>query len=404
MQNYILAVDVGTSSTKGLAVISDGSILAQTQKEYPTRYPKPGYAEQDPDEVFQAVMDVITQTIQAAGAEGILGISFSCAMHSVLAVDKECRPLTRIIIWADIRSASQAKGLRVTELGKRIYHLSGTPIHPMTPLCKLLWMKEHQPAIFSNAFKFISIKEYLFAKLFGEYVVDYSIASGGGLFDHRQLKWSSDILSLVGISEEKLSTLVPTDKILSGISGDLAAKMKISKEVPFIVGASDGCLAQWGSGAMSPGDMSVTIGTSGAVRMAADSYKHDDQARIFNYRLDEKTYIVGGATNNGAVLLSWFAENMEYTKADSRVFVEDAFSVGGSEGLIFLPYLLGERAPIYDPLARGVFFGIGIQHTRAHFKRALLEGICWGLKSMMIALEEVVHPVGRVLASGGFVR
>ena len=394
---------MGTSSTKGLAVLPDGSVLAQAQKAYPTRYPKPGYAEQDPDEVFQAVIEIIYQTIQAAGADGLLGISFSCAMHSLLAVDRECRPLTPIIIWADIRSASQAKGLRATEIGKKIYNLSGTPIHPMTPLCKLLWLKENQPAIFSSAFKFISIKEYLFAKLFGEYVVDYSIASGGGLFDHRQLEWSSDVLSLVGISGEKLSTLVPTDKIFSGISRDLAAKMKISREVPFIVGASDGCLAQWGSGAMDPGEMSVTIGTSGAVRMATDSYRHDDQARIFNYRLDEKTYIVGGATNNGAVLLSWFAENMEGIKLDSKAFIEDAFSVGGSEGLIFLPYLLGERAPIYDPLARGVFFGIGIQHKRAHFKRALLEGICWGLKSMMIALEEVVHPVERILASGGFV-
>ncbi len=403
MQNYFLAIDVGTTSTKGLAVLPDGALLGQFQQSYPTHYPTPGYAEQDPDEVFQAVLLVIAKTVEQAGAGGLLGVSFSCAMHSLLAVDRESKPLTPLIIWADTRSGPQAEALRSTEQGKRIYNLSGTPIHPMSPLCKLLWIKENKPALFSQAYKFISIKEYVFAKLFGEYVVDYSIASGGGLFDHRQLKWSSEVLETIGMEEKKLSRLVSTFTKFSGLSPDHAMKMNVARETAFIIGGSDGCLAQLGCGAMHPGHLSVTIGTSGAVRMATASYQQDDLARIFNYRLDEKTYIVGGATNNGAVLLSWFAENIEHATPDSLAFIEEAFSVRSSEGLIFLPYLLGERAPIYDSNARGVFFGISIQHSRAHFKRAVLEGICWGLKSIMIALEEVVQPVERIVASGGFV-
>jgi gluconokinase len=320
-----------------------------------------------------------------------------------MAVDTECRPLTLLLIWADIRSAKQAKDLRSTELGKKIYIQTGTPIHPMSFLCKLLWVKDEQPELFSKAYKFISIREYVFAKLLGKYVIDYSMASTTGLFDHHQLKWSSDSLRLAGIGEDKLSTPVSTFQTLSGLSMDFALEMKIQMETPFIAGASDGCLAHLGCGAINQGDLSITIGTSGAVRMATSGYKEDDRGRIFNYRLDEKTYIVGGATNNGAVLLSWFAENIERTRPDGVAFVKEAFSVSGSEGLIFLPYLLGERAPMYDPQARGVFFGIGIQHHKAHFKRAMLEGICLGLKSIVNAVEEVVHPVERIMATGGFV-
>jgi gluconokinase len=138
--------------------------------------------------------------------------------------------------------------------------------------------------------------------------------------------------------------------------------------------------------------------------MATSSYYRDDHSRIFNYRLDEKMFIAGGATNNGAVVLSWFEENIEGVKPDGAAFVDEAFSVAGSEGLIFLPFLLGERSPMYDPYASGVFLGIRIQHRKAHFKRAILEGICFELKNIARAVEEVIHPIERVTASGGFVK
>src|SRR5258706_1963817 len=246
------------------------------------------------------------------------------------------------------------------------------------------------------------MKEYVFARLFDEYVVDYSIASASGLFDVHSLAWSSDVLRLLNIGERKLSRPVSPYHRCSGLSSDWATRLTVSRQTPFIVGANDGCLAHLGCGAMSPGDLSVTIGTSGAVRMASSSYYHDKRSRIFNYRLDEETFIAGGATNNGAVLLSWFEENIVGVKPEGAAFVDEAFSVPGSEGLIFLPYLLGERAPMYDPHAKGVFLGIRIHHKRTHFKRAILEGICFELKTIARAVEEVIHPVERVIASGGF--
>jgi gluconokinase len=404
LENYILAIDIGTTSTKSLAIRPDGKVLASFQKEYPTHYPQSGYAEQDPEEIFHAVIEIITQSVQFTQRGSLAGVAFSSAMHSLMAVGKSGEPLTRLMTWADMRSAKQAEGLRFTALGKTIYRQTGTPIHPMSPMCKLMWLKEEQPKLFHEAHKFISIKEYVFARLFGEYIVDYSIASASGLFDVHTLTWSSDVLRLLNLSEDRLSRPVSPFHRCSGLSPQWAAQLAISRETPFIVGANDGCLAQLGCGAMSPGDLSVTIGTSGAVRMASSSYYPDEKSRIFNYRLDEQTFIAGGATNNGAVLLSWFEENIEGMKPDGAAFVEEAFSVPGSEGLIFLPFLLGERAPMYDPHAKGVFLGIRIQHKKAHFKRAILEGICFELKSIARAVEEVIHPIGRVIASGGFVK
>jgi gluconokinase len=404
LETYLLAIDIGTTSTKGLAIRPDGEILSNFQKEYPTYYTQSGSAEQDPEEVFQAVVEIITQSVQFNSGGFLAGVSFSGAMHSLLAVGKAGEPLTRLMTWADTRSAKQAEELRSTALGKTVYSQTGTPIHPMSPLCKLMWMKEEQPGLFREAYKFISMKEYVFARLFGEYVVDYSIASASGLFDVHSLTWSSGVLRLLNIEEGKLSRPVSPYHRCSGLSSDWATRLPISRETPFIVGANDGCLAHLGCGAMSPGDLSVTIGTSGAVRMASSSYYPDQHSRIFNYRLDEHTFIAGGATNNGAVLLTWFEENIEGVKHDGAAFVEEAFSIPGSEGLIFLPFLLGERAPMYDPQAKGVFLGIRIQHKKAHFKRAILEGISFELKSIAQAVEEVIHPIGRVIASGGFVK
>lgn len=405
MTSFILAIDIGTTSTKGLAVATDGTVLASSNKSYPTFYPVPGYAEQDPETIFSAVVEVIKTTLSKTGdSKTLLGLSFSCAMHSLMAVDKMGKPITPLIIWADMRSTPQAEALVQKDKSKIIYQQSGTPIHPMSPLCKIIWMKEEQPKLFSSVYKFISIKEYVFFRFFGEYKIDYSLASATGLFDNSNLSWSQVALEAAGIDSDKLSQPVSPYYKFFGLKTEIAASLSVDVTTPFVVGASDGCLANLGSGAMEEGDLSITIGTSGAVRMASYGYRNDPMKRIFNYRLDEQHFIVGGATNNGAVLLSWFAENFEKVKFDARAFDAEAFSIDDTEGLIFLPYVLGERAPIYDPHAKGVFFGVGIHHKLAHFKRAILEGICLEINSIVKAVEETVCPAKHVIASGGFTK
>jgi gluconokinase len=400
--NCILAIDIGTTSSKALVVQADGRVVVSAQQGYPTMYPMPGFVEQNPQEILDAVKNIIRQC--SSHRSVIKAVSFSSAMHSLVAVDASGAPLTNLIIWADARSAEQAKALRGSTRSDFIYATSGTPIHPMSPFCKFLWIKEHKPDLLKKAHKFISIKEFVVHQLSGQYVVDYSVASATGLFDIHQLNWSDEILNEIGISTKQLSDCVSPYHAIS-MRPDAASELGIDQDTVMVMGGSDGCLANLGSGAMNAGELSLTVGTSGAVRMASSRYSHDSRQRVFNYRLDEHTFITGGATNNGLVLLDWFQRMMGVKEWSLDTFVQSALKVeSGSSGLLFLPYVFGERAPYYNPDMRGVFFGLAQHHSKEHMMRALVEGICFELKSITDSVEEVGGPVEKIFASGGFSR
>jgi len=197
--------------------------------------------------------------------------------------------------------------------------------------------------------------------------------------------------------------------VVKNIGDKYLEHLGIDNSIPFIVGASDGCLANLGSSAIDPGDVSLTIGTSGAVRMVIDSPKPDAQQRLFNYILDEDLFVSGGAINNGGSLLKWYAESFLHRSfertADFEWFVNEAEKAPpGCDGLVFLPYVQGERAPIWDAKARGVFFGVHSSHGQSHFMRALVEGICFALYQVAQSLEESIAPIKNIYASGGFIR
>ncbi len=402
MNPYILAIDIGTTSTKGLAVSATGDVLASHQIYYPTSYPQSNFAEQDPQLIYNAVMEVISKVLQQiSGIHQIKGISLSSAMHSIMAVDADAEPLTPLIIWADTRSTLQASVLRNSSLGKEMHHQTGAPIHPMSPLCKLIWWNENNPELIRTAHKFISIKEFVVYRICGEYVVDFSIASASGLFDIFSLQWHKEVFQLTGVRAEQLSKPVNAT-FTCAIKPEIQKKSSLP-DVPVVMGASDGCLAQLGSGAMNKDDLTITIGTSAAVRRVSKRNLEDPQLRLFNYPLDEKTLISGGASNNGTVIIDWFNREFNTTSQNLREFVMDTISIApGSDGLIALPYLQGERAPIYNPQARGVFFGVSMRHTPAHFKKALLEGVCFEILSIVKSVEEVHGPSYKIFVSGGF--
>lgn len=173
----IIGVDIGTTSTKAMAFTTEGQVLSSHYREYPIYRPAPDHSEQDPEEVLAAVLQTLSQTLAQVNVNQLLGISFSCAMHGLMAVDAAGQPLTRCLIWADNRSQAQALALQHTAAGQDVYRHTGTPIHPMSPLCKLLWLREHQPDLLQQTHKFISIREYVFYRFFGKYLVDHSLAS-----------------------------------------------------------------------------------------------------------------------------------------------------------------------------------------------------------------------------------
>lgn len=399
---YVLGIDIGTGSVKAVAVDLKGNSFADAQQYYPFNSPKPGYHEQDPEQIWQGFTESIKDIIAKTGSQP-LAISLSSAMHSFIAVDNNGNALAPMMTWADNRSAEIAVKLRATEQGMLIYKATGTPIHSMSPLCKLIWLKENDPNLFHKVHKFISIKEFIWHKLFSEFTIDYSIASSTGLFNITKFDWHEDALKLAGIATDMLSKPVATDYAKTGSS--LAF---LDKNIPFIIGASDGCLANLGSMATEPGIAAMTIGTSGAVRVASSKPLPNTDAMTFSYILDKNTYICGGPINNGGVAMQWWVKNATGPKATEKdyehVFNQIAKVSAGSNGLIFLPYLTGERAPIWDSESCGNFFGIRLQHTQTDFSRAVLEGICFAMRDVLDAVQENSEPITQINISGGFTK
>ncbi|TSB47015.1 gluconokinase [Alkalicoccobacillus porphyridii] len=413
----MLGIDIGTTSTKSVIFRTNGSVLASSEISYPTLSPQPAWSEQDPDVILNAVKQSITQAVASSGVSptSIASAGFSAAMHSLLAVSKEGKPLSKSIIWSDNRSSEQVDTLKATVEAKGFYLRTGTPIHTMSPLAKLLWFKQHSSGLFTQADKFISIKEYVWFHLFGEFVVDHSIASASGLMNLREQQWDQEILHYIGITTDTLSELVPVTykKVLP--SESIAHELGLSPSMPFVIGASDGTLANVGVGAGSSDKTVITIGTSGAVRRTVTEPVTDPNQRTFCYALSDNKWVIGGATNNGGNALRWYRD--EWSKGQ---FATDEMqnkgelyeyllslaekSPAGAQGLLFMPFLNGERAPYWNPSARGAYVGIGNHHTQNDFIRSLLEGVIFSVYSVGIALKELSGPFTEIRASGGFAR
>jgi gluconokinase len=405
---YFLGVDIGTGSTKAVAINEPANaILSTEQVSYPTIHPRPLFSEQAPELIWQAFIKCIVRTVTKLG-HAPEAIGLSTAMHSVIAVDQQGQPLTNMITWADGRSATIAREIRRSHDARKIYESTGTPIHAMSPLCKIRWLRIHEPELFRKAARFISIKEYIWFRLFGEYKMDHSAASGTGLMDILQLRWYRPSLELAGIREENLSSLVPTDYYRDDLTDALQLQLSLPATTKFVVGGGDGCLANLGSNAIAKGVACLTIGTSGAIRVACEMPCYDFDSMTFNYILDSNTFVCGGPINNGGVVLKWFLDDLlEKSPAaatDYATILSQIASIpAGSGGLIFLPYLMGERAPIWDSRASGAFFGITVRHQQKHFVKAVIEGISFALYQVAGALEGASGKIRHINASGGFV-
>ena len=385
---YVIGMDIGTTNSKAVAFTTGGQVLGTAGASYPVFTDAEGRHELDPDQLMDAVQQVLRSM-----PENPVAISFSCAFHSLIAVDASGKPLSRAMTWADLRPSAQAKALKASKSARRIFQRTGTPIHAMSPLCKLIWLRETQPRIFQRAARFIGIKEYIWWRLTGKYQVDHGIASATGLFDIRRLEWYPESLALAGIDASRLSEPVPCTHI-----------EETNANVRYVIGGGDGCLANLGSGAIRPGETALTIGTSGAIRMTADTPADDPDGTIFTYILSENRYACGGATNNGGNVLKWLFEKI-LAAGDSeeewqRRVSEAATVAPGSEGLVFLPYLQGERAPVWDADASGVFFGVRSVHDHRHFTRSCLEGVSFALCQIGSSLNPIAH----IVATGGFTR
>ena len=402
MMRYYLGIDIGTGSSKAIAFTGSGKILCSHALGYQMLHPQIGWCEQDPDHILNAVVGSINKVLDQLSPSPPLFISFSSVLHSLIAVDKDGALLTNNIIWADNRAADLAHDLGNTSVGKSFYHATGVPVHCMSPFSKLLWLKQYRHDLFERAYKFIGIKEYILNKLLGAYVVDSSVASGTGLLNINTLKWDEEILNYAGIKSSQLSEVVSPTKILN-YHGSYV-ELLLPDNIPFIIGASDGALSNLGSGAMLSHQMAITIGTSSAARIITDQPITDNEMRTFCYHLEGERYIAGGASNNGGVVLDWLKDSIFKNENGLEALLEEAALIPvGSEGLLFLPYILGERSPLWNANAKGVFFGLTIQHKQSHLMRAAIEAIMSVLYSIgKIVMEK--RSITELRASGGFAK
>lgn len=400
---YKIGIDIGTTSTKAVLYDERNNILAVANEGYPTLRPAPDQSEQDPKAIFAACKQAIKQlTAQIEENSKVQFLSFSSAMHAFMAVDKNGEPLTNMWLWSDNRAQRQIEKFKQTDWHS-FYQKTGTPIHPMSPFAKLLWLRE-ESAIFQMAHKFIGIKEYLFYQMTGKYVVDYSIASATGLFNIHQLEWDPEILTYLNLDPGKLSEAVEVTTAYSFADNELAWELGLTENTQLIIGASDGCLANLGTGANEKGDVALTIGTSGALRMTLEKPYLDPQGRTFCYYLSPDRWVVGGAVNNGGNVMEWL--NTILYEEHNRIYPEIPkalmATLPGAQGLLFIPYLNGERAPLWDGSARGTFHGLSAYHNKQHLIRATLEGILYNLKEVLNILEEIGGKTIAIKASGGF--
>ena len=413
-QNYIIGVDIGTTSTKSVLFTEAGKVVGKALVTYPLYTPDIATAEQDPEEIFAAVVKTVRLLIESyvLTPSQVLGLCFSSAMHSLILVDADGNALTRSITWADNRSTGWEKRIKADMDGRAVYRRTGTPIHPMSPLVKLTWLRHEQPDLFQQAARFISIKEYVFYRLLGRYVVDHSIATAMGLLNLETLDWDQGALAIAGVNPSSLSELVPTTAVLTGLKPAMAEAMGLRAETPIIAGASDGVLSNLGVGAISPGLVAVTVGTSGAVRAVVDRPITDPQERLFCYPLTKHHWVIGGAVNNGGIALRWVRDQLADAEVSTaRRLGQDVYSLltamagavsPGSEGLLFHPYMMGERSPLWNANARASFFGLSVKHTKSHLVRSVLEGIVYNLYLVLKALEDFAGPATLIQATGGF--
>ncbi|TDO71074.1 gluconokinase [Flavobacterium chryseum] len=392
MKSLYIGIDIGTTATKAVCFDKQGNVIRQISKSYEMYHPKPDWSVQNPQEILETVKECITEITKDIQPQFI---SFSSAMQSIIAIDKNGKTLTDAILWADNRAAAIAEKLKNSDKGKHFYQKTGIPIHPFSPMTKIAWFKEFDSEIFSRTFKFISIKEYIWHHLTNEYFTDTSMASGTGLLNIHTLQWDEEVLDFLEIKPHQLATVCEVTHQCKGISDDFL----------YIIGGGDGALANLGTGAMNEGCIALTIGTSGAVRLPIDKPYLDEQMRTQCYHLMKDQYLTLGAVNNGAIILQWLRETLLKTEQSFEVLFEEAEKIpAGSEGLLFVPYLLGERAPIWDASAQGALLGMHITHTRAHLVRATLEGILFGLFQITEILlpDPEIRKQTKVMASGGF--
>ena len=388
----LFGIDVGTSATKGLAITPDGEVIATEEAAYPLSTPKPGWSEQNPEDWWRATQEVLENLERAAGAAA--GIGLSGQMHGLVALDSNDDVIRPAILWNDQRTQAECDEIERTIGLQRLIELTGNRALTGFTAPKILWLRHHEPDNYKRIASVLLPKDYVRLRLTGEHATDVSDASGMLLLDVANRTWSDEVVNALSIDPDWLATVLESPE-LSGQTTEHGT--------PVAAGAGDQAAGAVGVGVDRPGPVSVAVGTSGVVFAALDAFAADDQARIhaFCHAVPGKWHAMG-VMLSAAGSLAWLRNATDPDTPFDTLLKEADQWPPGAEGLIFLPYLAGERTPHADPDARGAFVGLSIRHDRGALTRAVLEGVAFALKDSLDLTKELggTPELGRISGGG----
>lgn len=398
----LIGVDVGSSGSKAIAIDGSGRILATSATSYLTRYPKPGWAEQDPDDWYRSACSAIRCCLTEGGLRGreIAAVAFVGPAHNAALLDGKGRVLRPVLHWSDLRSSSQAERLE-RESGREIFALSGQRVNPVWTLPQLLWIRENEPEKWQRIARIQITKDYVRLRFTGAYATDPYDAVGTMLCRLKDGNWSAELCELIGLDPELLPPIRANHELAGKVGSEAAGHSGIPAGTPVGIGAGDSPAEALGVGVVKPGYGTVKLGTAGIVTLVTPAPLPDRRTLTYPYLLN-KWGITIGATNSGTATFRWFREKFFPGKEFDELVEMAAAAPPGSEGLIFHPYLMGERTPYWDPAMRGDFVGIGNHHSAYHFARAIMEGVAYSLRDCAETVDSLgVATVERKLLGGG---
>lgn len=408
--SLILAHDLGTTGVKASLFQPDGQVLASAFGAYETTYARAGWAEQDPFDWWAGVCAATRALLSesTAAADDIAVISFSGQMMGCLPVDATGRPLRSAIIWADQRADRQAAFLRERAGPDRVYAITGHRASASYTAAKILWLRDHQPDVYSRTHKVLQTKDYVAYRLTGQYATDYSDASGTNLFDLSRRSWSEEILQAIDLDPAMLPGVYPSAHVLGGVTQSAAEETGLRAGTPVVIGGGDGACATAGAGVVHASDAYNYVGSSSWIAYVTDAPLYDPEQRTFTFaHLDPEYLFPTGTMQCAGGSYDWLERLLRGDHTDpiyDELEREAAQVAPGANGLLFLPYLIGERSPHWNPRARGAFVGLTMPHRRGEMVRAVMEGVAMNLRIILDAFLDQGAPIRALRVIGGGAR
>jgi xylulokinase len=411
---YLLGIDVGTTGVKTVLITAEGEFIGEDTQTYRLYSPQTNWFEQNPDDWWNAAALSIRQVLKGSkiDASEITGIGLTGQYHGLVIIDKNLSVLRPSILWNDQRTAKQSEYI-IEKVGReKLLRIAATPGAPYFTACKLFWVREHEPELYKKVYKMMLPKDYVRLKLTGEFVTDVSDASGTIFLDIKGRKWSAEMLDLLDVNPSILPKVVESSDVSGNLSPEASKQTGLKRGIPVAGGAGDQAAAAVGNGIVEEGIATYSIGTSGVIYAATEEARIEPNGRFNTFcHAVPGQWCVLSCINSAAGSLGWFEgsfSDLERKKAEEEgknvydILMEKAGSVEpGSDKLFFLPYLAGERHPHTDPDARGVFFGIHPGHTKAHFIRAILEGVAYSFRDCLEVIRELGTDIHEIRATGG---